>query len=383
VAIPAGAEVRDMTGFVIMPGLVDTHSHVGRGDGGDRSAPMQPAIRILDAIDVRDPGIRKARAGGITTANVMPGSGLLISGQTAYLKFRDGRTVYDMLFCTDPETDVCGGLKMANGTNPLGSSPHPATRARSAALVRAEFLKAQEYRDRVRAAGGDPARLPPRDLAMETLVEVLEGRRIVHNHTHRHDDILTALRLQREFGYAAVLHHVSDAHLVAAEIAASGVPSSILAPDSPGGKEEALNAGFAGGVALERAGATVGFHTDDGITDSRFFRRLAAMYVRNGMSRDAALAGLTLVGARMLGLEDRIGSLEAGKDADFIVLTGDPLSIYSHVQETWIEGRRLFDLSDPADRELSVGGPGAVRPAMYWGADVHQHDNAVTTAGGR
>jgi imidazolonepropionase-like amidohydrolase len=361
VEIPEGTRIRDVQGRWIMPGLVDTHSHLGRGDGGDRSSPLHPEVRILDAVDARDPGFRRALAGGITTVNVLPGSGLLISGQTAYLKLRGGSTVHDLLFCEDPLTEVCGGLKMANGTNPIGAAPMPATRARSAALVRREFLRAREHQERLRAAADDPGQAPPRDPAMETLVEVLEGRRIVHNHTHRHDDILTALRLAEEFGYTVVLHHVSDAHLVADEIAAAGVASSILAPDSPGGKDEALRSSFAAGAALERAGAAVGFHSDDGITDSRLFRRLAGMSVRHGMSREGALEGLTLAGARMMGLEDRVGSLEPGKDADFIVLDGDPLSIYSHVLETWVEGRKVFDRADPRDRAYAEGGPDANR----------------------
>lgn len=359
--IPDDAEVRDVAGLWIMPGLVDTHSHLGRTDGGDRSFPMQPEARVLDGLDAREPGIRKAMAGGLTTVNIMPGSGHLISGQTVYVKLRGAATVDGLLFCQDPLQDICGGLKMANGTNPMGAPPFPGTRGRAAALVREEFRKAVEYRDRVRSGEQEPSRATSRDLRMELLGEVLDGRRIVHMHSHRHDDILSALRLQEEFGYRLVLHHLSDGHLVADEIAANGASASILAPDAPGGKEEALNASFAGGVVLEEAGIPVAFHTDDGITDSRFFRRLAGMYVRHGMSREGALEALTLAGARMLGLEDRVGSLESGKDADFILLDGDPLSVYTHVQETWVEGRRVFDLSDPADRAFAVGGSGATR----------------------
>lgn len=355
-SIPAEAEVRDVTGLWIMPGLVDTHSHLGRSDGADRSFPMQPEARILDGLDARDPGIRKAMAGGLTTVNIMPGSGHLISGQTAYVKLRGGPTVEHLLFCEDPLEDICGGLKMANGTNPMGGAPFPGTRGRAAALVREEFRKAVEYQARVPSGDPPPSRGTPRDLRMELLGEVLDGRRIVHMHTHRHDDILSALRLQEEFGYRLVLHHLSDGHLVAEEIAANGAAASILAPDAPGGKEEALNASFAAGPVLEAAGVPVAFHTDDGITDSRFFRRLAGMYVRHGMTREGALEALTLAGARMLGLEDRVGSLEAGKDADFILLDGDPLSVYTHVQETWVEGRKVFDLTDPVDRLFAVGG---------------------------
>jgi imidazolonepropionase-like amidohydrolase len=375
VRIPSNAEVHDVTGKVIMPGLVDTHSHIGGGDGGDSSAPTHADVRILDSINPRNNGIRKARAGGITTVNIMPGSGLLMSGQTAYVKLREARTIYDMLLCRNVLTEVCGGLKMANGTNPLGTtSPAPQTRARSAAIVRDRFVKAQEYRAKVRAAGNDASKRPPRDLALETLVEVLDGRRVVHFHTHRHDDVLTVLRLVREFDFPVVLQHVSEAWRVADEIAAAGVPSSIIVIDAPGGKLEAMDVSMENGVALERAGAMVGFHTDDGITDSRFFLRSAGLAVRAGMSREAALRGMTLAGAQMLRLEERIGSLERGKDADFIILSGDPLSTYTRVEETWIEGRRVFDLSNPEDREFAIGGPNLQTGAAFdHHADMEGH----------
>jgi imidazolonepropionase-like amidohydrolase len=371
VRIPANAEILDFTGKVIMPGLVDTHSHIGGGDGGDRSGPLHGDVRILDAINARDDGIRKARAGGLTTVNIMPGSGLLMSGQTVYVKLRNARTIYDMLFCADVLTEICGGMKMANGTNPLGAAPMPQTRARSAALVRERFVKAQEYRQKMRAAGNDMAKRPPRDLGLDAMAEVLDGRRIVHFHTHRHDDILTVIRLAREFGFRVVLQHVSEAWKVADEIAAANVPSSIIVIDAPGGKLEAVDVSTLNGGALERAGAVVGFHTDDGITDSRFFLRSAGLAVRHGMSRDAALYGMTMAGARMMDLQDRVGSLEPGKDADFIILSGDPLSVYTRVEQTWIEGRMVFDLSDPRDRAYAVGGFNTSR------GDSHDHHSGM------
>lgn len=361
VRIPGDAVVHDVAGKVIMPGLVDTHSHIGGGDGGDRSAPIHGDVRILDAIDARNDRIQQAQAGGITTVNVMPGSGHLMSGQTAYLKLRDGRTIYDLLICDDVLTEICGGMKMANGTNPRGQSPFPGTRAKAAALVRAKFIQAQEYREKIRQANGDPSKLPPRNLELEALVEVLDGKRVVHFHTHRHDDILTALRLQKEFGFRIVLQHVSEAWKVADEIAAAGAPASIILLDSPGGKLETIDIRSTNGAALEKAGVLVGFHTDDGITDSRLFLRSAGLAVREGMSRDAALYALTMAGARMLDLEDRIGSLDVGKDADFIVLSGDPLSVYTRVEQTWVEGEKVFDLNDPRDRAYAVGGFGVVR----------------------
>ena len=367
--VPAGAEVHDVAGKTIMPGLVDTHSHIGGGDGGARSAPMHPSVRILDTLDPRDDGILKARAGGVTTVNVMPGSGLLMSGQTAYLKLRDAVAIRDLVFCRDLTRDVCGGMKMANGTNPRGDAPHPGTRARAAAIVRDRFVRAGEYREKIRTAGGDPRRVSPRDLEMETLAEVLDGKRVVHFHTHRADDILTALRLREEFGFRMVLQHVSEAWKVADQIARAQVPASIIIIDSPGGKLETLEISMANGAALERAGALVGFHTDDGITDSRFFLRSAALGVRAGMSRQRALEAMTIAGARMMDLADRVGSLERGKDADFLVLSGDPLSVYTHVEQTWVEGRKVFDRAVPAQRVYALGGFDTFR-----GTAAHTHE---------
>lgn len=367
ITIPAGAEVFNVDGMVIMPGLVDTHSHVGGGSGGDSSGPIQPETRILDSINVRASSLMRARAGGITTVNVMPGSGHLSSGQTLYLKLRSGKIVDDLLI-KDAQGNIAGGLKMANGTNsirPGATSPFPGTRAKSASLVREQFVKAQEYRNKIARAKGDASKLPARDLALETLIEVMEGKRVVHFHTHRHDDILTALRLSKEFGFRIVLQHVSEGWKVADEIAAAKAPASIIVIDSPGGKLEAVDLLSHTGAILERAGALVGFHTDDYITDSRWFLRSAGLAVRAGMSRDKALYGMTMAGARMLDLQDRVGSLEQGKDADFIILSGDPLSVHTKILETWVEGMKVFDRSRTEDRLYAVGGYGAGRDQFF------------------
>ena len=360
VNIPAGASVREVKGMVIMPGLVDTHSHIGGGSGGDSSSPIQPDVRLLDSFNARDTSLKRARAGGITTVNVMPGSGHLSSGQTLYLKLRNGENVDDLLI-KDAQGNIMGGLKMANGTNPIGNPPFPGTRAKSAALMREQLTKAQEYREKIRRAKGDASKLPPRDLAMEALTEVLDGKRIVHFHTHRADDILTVLRLAREFGFRVVLHHLSEGWKVADEIAKSKAAASVIVIDSPGGKLEAMDVSFKTADVLDRAGVLVGFHTDDYITDSRLFLREAALAVRAGMPREKALAAMTIAGARMLDLQERVGSLAVGKDADFIILSGDPLSIYTKVLETYVEGARVFDRNNPQDRLFAVGGYGAGR----------------------
>ncbi len=365
-AIPANATVRDASGLVIIPGLVDTHSHLGvysrpsviaNADGNESTDPVQGIVRAIDSLFPADPGFRLARAGGITVANVMPGSGNVMGGQTAYVKLR-GKTVEQMLI------DLTGGppgMKMANGENPKrnwGSrDKSPATRMKVTAMQREIFLKAIAYREKLRRweekKEGDR---PPRDIALEPVVEILEGKRTVHFHTHRADDIMSALRLKDEFGFEVVLHHVTEAYLVAGEIASRGVACSFTLVDSPGGKPEAMNLRYENPALAAAAGIKIAFNTDDPVTESRFFLRTAALAVRGGLDPAVALAGLTLRPAEMMHIEKRVGSLEAGKDADFVLLSGEPFSTYTKVIETWIDGEKVFDRSRMEDYRYSTGG---------------------------
>ncbi len=359
---PSGAVEHDLTGRVLIPGMVDTHSHIGGPAGGDASAPLNPEVRSLDSIDVLSPDFWRARAGGITTLNVMPGSGHLMSGQTTYLKIRrDPARIEDWLFCDDPNRDICGSMKMANGTNSIKEKPFPGTRSRSAALQRSLFVEAENYREKIRRAEAEDRDPPDRDLRMEAMLQILDGSRRVQFHTHRHNDILTVIRLAGEFGFTPVIQHGSDSWKVAAEIAAAGLPVSVTYVEAPGGKEEVLGVSMQVGAILEEAGVDVSFNTDDYVLDSRLFLRYAALNVRNGMSETGALEALTLAGARHLGLEERVGSLEPGKDADFVVLSGDPFSTYTRVLETWVEGERIFNFEDPEHRRFATGGENTYR----------------------
>ena len=170
-----------------------------------------------------------------------------------------------------------------------------------------------------------------------------------------------------------MIQHGSEAWKVADEIAKAGIPCSIIMIDSPGGKLEAVDLRYETGGILEKAGVDVAFHTDDGITDSRVFLRSPALAVRAGMSHAKALESVTLAGARMLDLADRVGSLEKGKDADFIIMSGDPLSVYAHVEETWVEGIKLFDRSNPEDQKYSVGGYEVFRQSVL----VHEVEGGI------
>jgi imidazolonepropionase-like amidohydrolase len=366
--IPSGAKVIDVTGKVIMPGIVDTHSHIGIGpapavpanaDVNEMTGPLEPQVRAMDAIYPADPRIRMATAGGITTANIMPGSGNVIGGQTAYVKLR-GSTIEEMLI-----PGALGGMKMANGENPKNygrRNQAPMTRMEEAALARKEYIKAQEYRrkwddyNKKLGSGDKDAKPPERDLELEPLVEVLEGKRIVQHHTHRADDIMTVLRLADEFHFRVVIHHGTEAYKVADEIAKRHVPVSLIIIDAPGGKLEAINYNPAGAAILDKAGVKIAFHTDDDINSSRFILREAALAVREGLNEETALKALTINGAEMLDLQQRVGTLEPGKDADLIVLSGDPFSVYTKVLETWIEGQKVYDHALPGDAHYYSGG---------------------------
>jgi imidazolonepropionase-like amidohydrolase len=363
VKVPEKAKVVDVTGKTIIPGLVDTHSHVGiypkpqvpaHADGNEGSGAVQSSLRALDAI--------WAVAGGVTTANIMPGSGNVIGGQTLYVKLR-GKNVEAMRI---PDMKVLGGLKMANGENPKNfnftrNKQPPGTRMKLAAMQREQFVKAQEYQKkwatyRKAVAGGKEVPPPETDLGLETLVEVLERKRTVHFHTHRADDLMTAVRLAEEFGFELVIQHGTEGYRIADELAKRKIPVSLTLVDSPGGKMETAGLLEENASILEKAGVMVAINTDDFITESRFFLRTGAIAVRGGMSEDAALKAQTINPAKMLHLDDRLGSLEKGKDADFIVLSGAPYSVYTHVLETYIEGVKVFDRAKHRDWTYQAGG---------------------------
>jgi len=368
-AVPEGAESRDCRGMTIIPGLVDTHSHIGiyprpgvqaHSDGNEMSGPVQPGLRAIDAIWPDDPGIRMATAGGITTANIMPGSGNAIGGQTLYVKLR-GNTVEQMRIVDAP---VVGGLKMANGENPKGYGRRgqaPFTRMKIAALQREQFVKARDYQQKWAAyrkakEAGKEMPAPETDPAMEPLVEVLQRKRTVHFHCHRADDLMTALRIAEEFNFEIVLQHATEGYRIAEELAKRKANVSLTLVDSPGGKPEVLNFVEENAAVLAKAGVNVAINTDDYITESRFYLRTGSIAVRGGMSEEDALEALTINPARMMHLDSRLGTLEKGKDADFVLLSGSPFSVYTQVLETYIDGKRVFQRSNRRDWSYQAGG---------------------------
>jgi len=400
VSVPDGAEVVELPGRHITPGLIDLHSHIGGGRLHESLGQVQAGISAVDAIDPTHVSIARAQAGGITTVNIMPGSGKLLGGQTAYLSLRDGVVVDDLLLCRAPDTGVwspasshdavapgaaparhrlvCGGVKMANGTNPQGDGGDPKSRMGSAWLQRKALLEAKAVSDAIVAADAyeaagwwerrklSPVERPTPDLAGAVMVEIVRGERTVHFHSHRADDMVTALRLREEVGpqLDLVLHHGSEGFKVVHEVADAGVPVAINVLDTPGGKEETLERRLSNPATLSEAGVTIAIITDDPVQDSRLLYRSAGLAVRGGLSSEAGLRALTLTPAELLGMADQTGSLTVGKDADLVVLSGPPLSVWSMVEQTWVDGEVVYDRADPAQRRVAEGGDAAVSPAV-------------------
>lgn len=370
VSVPDGATVHALDGRHVVPGLIDLHSHVGGGRLHEALAVAMPAVAAVDAIDPTHASIQRAQAGGITTANIMPGSGKLMGGQTAYVALKDTAIVDEMLLCSGPARGVpadapmrrariCGGVKMAAGTNPQGDGKDPRSRM-GAAFLQREALDSGRRRLAAwtRWEAGNPRKRDPMlpELDGDAMADIVAGARTVHLHAHRADDIITGLRLREEFGIELVLQHASEGFKVAEAIADAGVPVAINVLDTPGGKEETLERRLDNPALLHAAGIEVALITDDPVQDSRLLLRTGGLAARGGLPEDIALRALTLTPARIMGLAAATGSLTPGKEADLVVLSGPPLSAWTLVEQTWVDGVQVFDRADPAQRRFATGG---------------------------
>ena len=350
VRVPEAAERVDAAGKVVLPGLVDAHTHLGvheeaegwaGQDTNEMTDPVTPHVRAVDAINPADLGFADAVAGGVLTVNVNPGSGNPIAGQAAAIRSA-GRTVDEMLLRAP------SGLKSALGENPkrvYGDRKQlPSTRLGTAAVIRDALVKARNYLDKLdRGDDGEP---PERDLRWEALGLVLTGEIPWRQHCHRADDIATALRLADEFGYRLVIDHGTEAVLLADRLAERGVPVLIGPLLTSRSKVELRNRSLTNPGRLAAAGVEQGIITDHPVVPIHLLHVQAALAVREGLDPAAALRAVTLTPARVLGLDDRLGSLEPGKDATLCVWSGDPLDARSRVETAWIEGRQVFG-ADP------------------------------------
>ncbi|MGH9750213.1 MAG: amidohydrolase family protein, partial [Candidatus Polarisedimenticolia bacterium] len=346
---PAGATVLDATGRYVMPGIVDTHSHMGvypwpeveaNSDGNELTDPITPWIRAIDSVWTEDPAFERARAGGVTTVQVIPGSGNLIGGEGVTLKLRPGADVGRMVLEGAPR-----GIKMALGENPkrvYGSrDKSPSTRMGNMALFREAFAAARDYgakRDAWRAKKeADRGAPPDRDLKMEALFDVLEGRVRVHVHSYRKDEILRFLAIADEFGFkVASFQHGLEAYKIAAELARRDIAVATFS-NWWGYKVEAWDGIPHNAAILARAGVRVSIHSDSGNLIQRLYTE-AAVAARYGLSEEDALKAITINPASALGLAERIGSLETGKDADVAIFSRHPLDVYTLVETTIIDG---------------------------------------------
>lgn len=344
--VPDEAAVIPAVGRYVLPGFIDAHTHLGVAeeaegwageDMNEASEPNTAHVRAIDGINPRDLGFRDAISGGVLTVNVNPGSSNPIGGQTVALKCW-GRTVDEMALRAP------SGLKSALGENPkrvFGERKQmPMSRLGTAAVIRDALTKAANYL--ARQTDRDPRRGPSRDLRMEALAQVLRREIPWRQHAHRADDIATAMRLADEFGYLLVLDHGTEAHLLADLIAARDIPVVIGPVLSSRVKVELRNLSPANPGLLAAAGVQIAMTTDHPFLPIQYLIHQVALAVKEGLDPDAALRSVTINPARIIGVADRLGTIEPGKDADLCIWSGDPLDVRSRVERAFVDGREIY-----------------------------------------
>ncbi len=358
IAVPRGAEVIDATGKYVMPGIIDEHSHIASDATNEGSIAVSSMVDIKDVLNPDDVAIYRAAAGGVTTVSILHGSANPIGGQKAVIKLRWGADADDLLLEGAPE-----GIKMALGENVKRDREpdrYPATRMGVMDVIRQALLDAQAYRaewDAYEALSERARRnvIPPRrDLELEPLVKVLDGSMLVHVHTYRADETLQVMRLMEEFGVrVASLIHVLEGYKVADEIAAHGAGGSTFS-DWWAYKMEAYDAIPYNAALMAERGVVVCINSDSD-EEMRHLNQEAAKTMRwGGLSETEALKLVTLNPAIMLGIDDRVGSIEVGKDADLAIFTNHPLSAYSVVDKTIIDGQVYFDRAQDLARRSAL-----------------------------
>jgi imidazolonepropionase-like amidohydrolase len=347
--VPDGTVTVDASGRWVLPGFIDAHTHLGvheeaegwaGQDTNEMTDPVTAQVRAMDAINPADIGFRDAISGGVLVANVNPGSGNPIGGQTIALTTW-GRTVDEMAMRAP------SGLKSALGENPkrvYGDKKQlPSTRLGTAAVIREAFTQARNYMAKWdRAASATDTAPPDRDLKLEALASVLRGEIPWRQHCHRADDIATAMRIADEFGYRLVIDHGTEAHLIADLIAARGIPVIIGPLFTSRSKAELRNRSLANPGKLAAAGVTIAITTDHPVVPIHFLVHQATLSVKEGLDPVTALRAITINPARIAGIDDRVGSLEVGKDANVVLWSGDPLDVLSRVERAYIGGREVY-----------------------------------------
>ncbi|MEV0310457.1 amidohydrolase [Nonomuraea fuscirosea] len=365
VAVPEGTTVVDAAGGWVLPGFVEAHGHLGvyeeaegwaGQDTNEMTDPNGARLRALDAINPADLAFGDALSGGVTTAVIKPGSGNPIGGQTVAIKCW-GRSVDEMLL-REPVS-----VKSALGENPKrvygDQKKLPSTRQGVAAVIRDAFMKAQDYKAK-RSAAEAEGKPFDRDGTLEVLVRVLDGELPWCQHTHRADDIATALRLAGEFGYRLVINHGTEGHLLADTLAERNVPVIIGPLFTSRSKVELRQRSLRNPGILARAGVELAITTDHPVVPIHFLVHQATLAVKEGLDRDEALRSITVNPARIMGLDDRVGALRPGLDGDVVIWSGDPLDVMSRALKVFVSGREVYAytegepvVADPYYRESS------------------------------
>jgi imidazolonepropionase-like amidohydrolase len=359
---PSDAVVVDAAGKYVTPGIIDTHSHLGayaspdvqaHSDGNEATDPVTADVWVEHSVWPQDPGFARALAGGITTLQILPGSANLVGGRSVTLKNVPARTVQAMKFPGAPY-----GLKMACGENPkrVYSNRGPSTRMGNVAGYRAAWIRAADYRkkwDDWERQGSPAGSRPARDLEMETLAEVLRGNILVQNHCYRADEMAQMIDIAREFGYSIrSFHHGVEAYKVRDLMARDSISGSLWA-DWWGFKMEAFDGTDANIALVHDAGARAVVHSDDPGGIQRLNQEAAKALAagrRAGIeiSENDALRWITANAAWTLGIHDRVGTLEPGKQADVVIWSANPFSVYSRAERVYVDGALLYDRNDPA-----------------------------------
>lgn len=340
-----GTEIIDVQGRFVMPGMIDAHCHVGLFEGGTGTPgidgneivdPVTPQLRAIDAINPRDIYFKEASEGGVTTISTGPGSANVIGGQFTIMKTHGDR-VDDMI------VKECSAMKIAFGENPKrcysNLKKSPSTRMATAAILRESLIKAKNYLAKKEKAKDDSSKMPEYDMKMEELCKVINKQIPLKAHAHRADDILTALRIAKEFDVDITLDHCTEGHLIVDYLKKGYQKGAIVGPSlSNRSKVELQNLTFKTPGVLAKEGVKVAIMTDHPVIPIQYLPVCAAMASREGMDEDKALKAITINAAEILDIQDRVGSLEKGKDADIVVYSGHPFDLRNKVNMVIIDG---------------------------------------------